>query len=44
MGKMKKIHELKTTSHDGGTLYIYFAKIAGKWVDLAPYGNRIPRQ
>lgn len=37
-----KIHELRTTLPDGGTLFIYFAKIKGQWVDLAPYGNRIP--
>lgn len=40
---MKKIHELKTTLPDGSALYIYFAKIAGQWVDLKPYGNRIPQ-
>jgi hypothetical protein len=39
---MKKIHELKTTCSDGSVRYIYFAKLGGKWTDLAPWGNRIP--
>jgi hypothetical protein len=39
---MAKIHELKTVRPDGVVHYIYFAEIEGKWVDLAPWGNRLP--
>ena len=38
---MRRIHELET-ERDGQKFYIYFARIGGKWVDLAPFGNRIP--
>jgi hypothetical protein len=35
------VQELKL-SRGGAALYIYFAWVDGKWIDLAPYGNRIP--
>jgi hypothetical protein len=37
----KRIHEL-AIKRSTGTEYIYFARIGGKWTDLAPYGNRLP--
>lgn len=37
-----KIHELRTTYDDGSARFIYFARIKGEWVDLAPFGNRLP--
>lgn len=31
------IHEMRV-----GDSYVYFARIGGNWVDLAPRGNRLP--
>lgn len=38
---MSKIKELRIV-RGGQAHYIYFAKIGGQYVDLAPYGNRLP--
>ena len=40
---MGEIHELRTVLPDGSVKFIYFAWMDGHWVDLAPYGNRIPQ-
>jgi len=37
-----KIREKVTVREDGTTEYNYFARKGRVWVNLRPYGNRIP--
>lgn len=46
MPDLTKIQELAVLRRDARgrefTAYIYFAWIDGRWIDLAPFGNRMP--